>query len=96
MTGDNYIASIFDDFKRGRLKSFKLFMDDRIYKLHLAQESSADYKTAVIPKLSSYPSSIYFSADEEANQKSSKWNKCYEEYYKLDQVSTEEDTTFRF
>lgn len=94
--GNNYIALLYKDYENNKLQAFKIFMDNRTVMLKKSSQSTAKYKTALVPALLECPRTVYISTDSETNRTISKWNKYHEEYFKLDEVSVIGDTTFRF
>lgn len=96
VNGDNYIARIQEDYHSGKLTAFKYFMDNRISLLRDAAKSEKKYKTAIVPRLERYPITVYDLVDIETDRVNSKWNKCYEEYFQLDEVVVQGDTNRKF
>ncbi|MFN8321350.1 MAG: DUF6056 family protein [Chitinophagales bacterium] len=96
ISGDNNLSSLFADYRNGSLQKFKDFMDNRISLLKSASQSDMAYKTVCVPALVDYPKSIYNPLDKETDRNTSKWNKCHEEYFRIDEVTTEGDTTRKF
>jgi hypothetical protein len=94
--GENYIASLYSDYRNGKLQTFKKFMDNRVDLLTKASQAKATYKTVYVPGLLDYPRSVYTSIDSETVRKNSKWHKFHEEYFRIDEITTIGDTTLRF
>lgn len=97
INGNNNFSTLYADFRSNRMKHFKAFMDTRIRVLQSVSKSNAPYKAVLIPKLGeNYPTSIYKYPDVETERINSIWNRYHEAYFRLDEITVEGDTTFRF
>jgi hypothetical protein len=96
ISGDNNMSALIIDYRSGRLQEFKIFMDKRITLLSNVSQSNMPYKIVCTPALVDYPHSIYNPLDKETDRTTSKWNKCHEEYFRIDEVTTEEDSMRKF
>jgi hypothetical protein len=94
--GSNNIADLRREYQSGELTAFKTFMDTRIDALKTESRSDHPYKKVVLPEIKTFPLTIYELGDSETNRSMSIWNKYHEEYFRLDEVKTLNDTTTRF
>jgi hypothetical protein len=95
--GNNNISGLYNDFRCGRMTSFKMFMEDRIARLKHVATGNMAYKFVIVPQLGNgYPTSIYTYPDVENDRKNSIWNKYHEAYFRLDEIAVEGDSALRF
>lgn len=90
---DNNILIIKNDYHAGILSAYKNEIELRYSIINDAKRDTTSFKIASIKPLKNKPKSIYYGPDIHPNRKKEYWNKAYEEYFNVDEVRFENDTT---
>jgi hypothetical protein len=93
LVSDNSVNLIKNDFKTGKLTSFKSVMDDNYDRLTRIELQDACWRSVeLFDVLNFVPNSIAQEPFLYSNRNPHYWNRAYEEYFKVDEVYLEGDS----